>query len=78
MIHFLNGRTGHLINTRDQSEHITVLSLDLSRGDGQRLADELACELQLPNDSEYQRLRQIWQAIEVDFVHWLDNKRKAE
>lgn len=65
MIHYLNGRTGQTINTRDQNEHITVLSLDFSRADGQTLADELACELCLPNEAEHQRRLQIWQAIEA-------------
>jgi len=65
MIHYLNGRTGHLMNTRDWSERITVLSLDLAKGDGQTLADELACELHLPNGSESQHLLHIWQAIDA-------------
>lgn len=72
MIHYLNGRTGQSINTHGQSEPIAVLSLDFSREDGQTLADELACELQLPNEAECQRRLLIWQAIET-----LPEKQKA-
>jgi len=63
MLHYLNGRAGNTINTRNH-EHITVISLDIPKEDGQTLADELSCELRTANRSERQSFAQLLQAIE--------------
>lgn len=65
MIHYLNGRTGHLMPVRNPRKRPVVLSLDLPRGGGQTLADELECELRLPTSSEHWCLLHIQQAIEA-------------
>lgn len=63
MIHFVNGRTGNIVNTRN-SGPITVLSLDVLAEDEQMLADELVCTSSSPGNAEHPSFARLLRAVE--------------